>query len=83
MAYGIKGGKSNYELDRESRTSISRYRKIKAELTEILLLIFKKDDMDLLSTMKQGRNSNGMPRPEKYMLDLEIIDKFENYIIEL
>ncbi len=24
--------------------------------------------------MKQGRNSNGMPRPPKYMLDLEDID---------
>ena len=79
----LKGGKSNYELAREIRTSVSRYRKTKAELTEIVLLIFKADDLDLLSTMKQGRNSNGSPRPEKYMLDLETIDNFENHIIKI
>jgi len=79
----LKGGKSNYELERENRTSVSRYRKTKAELTEIALIILKKDDLDLLATMKQGRNSNGASRPEKYMLDLETIEKFENYIIKI
>ena len=77
----LKGGKSKYELERENRTAVSRYRKTKAELMEIVLLVLKKDDLDLLATMKQGRNSNGMPRPVKYMLDLETIDNFENYII--
>jgi hypothetical protein len=79
----LKGGKSIYEIEREARTSISRYRKTKAELTEIVLLILKKEDLDLLATMKQGRNSNGKPRPEKYMLDLEMIGEFENYIIKI
>jgi len=79
----LKGGKSNYELAREERTSVSRYRKTKAELMEIVLLIFKADDLEVLATMKQGRNSNGKPRPEKYMLDLETIDNFENYIIKI
>ena len=79
----LKGGKSNYELAREKRTSVSRYRKTNAELTEIVLLIFKADDLDLLAIMKQGRNSNGKPRPEKYMLDLETIDHFHNYIIKI
>ncbi|MDR1551971.1 MAG: hypothetical protein LBS69_00710 [Prevotellaceae bacterium] len=79
----LKGGKSDYELAREDRTSVSRYRKTKAELIEIVLLILKKDDIDFLLTMKQGRNSNGKPRPEKYMLNLEKIDKFENYVIKL
>jgi hypothetical protein len=79
----LKGGKSNYELERELRTSVSRYRKTKAELMEIVLLILKKDDLNLLGTMKQGRNSNGAPRLEKYLLDLEILDNFENYIIKL
>ena len=79
----LKGGKSKYELEREIRTSVSRYRKTKAELIEIVLLIFKADDLDLLATMKQGRNSNGKPRPEKYMLDLETIDNFENHIIKI
>lgn len=77
----LKGGKSDYEMEREIRTSVSRYRKTKAELTEIVLLIFKANDLDLLATMTQGRNSNGKPRPEKYMLDLEMTDNFENYII--
>jgi len=79
----LKGGKSDYELAREIRTSVSRYRKTKAELTEIVLIVFKADDLDLLATMKQGRNSNGKPRPEKYMLDLETIYNFENYIIKM
>jgi hypothetical protein len=79
----LKGGKSNYELDRENRTSISRYRKTEATLTEIVLLVLKKDDLNTLSIMKQGRNSNGKPRPEKFMLDLETIDNFENYIIKI
>jgi hypothetical protein len=79
----LKGGKSDYELKRENRTSVSRYRKTKAELIEIVLLILRKDDIDLLPTMKQGRNSNDMPRPEKYILDLETINKFENYIVKL
>ncbi|MDR0619725.1 MAG: hypothetical protein LBG17_07510 [Bacteroidales bacterium] len=79
----LKGGKSNYELEREARTSISRYRKTKADLTEIVLLIFRKNDLDLLGTMKQGRNSNGDPRLQKYMLDLETVSNFENYIIKL
>jgi len=79
----LKGGKSKYELEREARTSVSRYRKTKAYLTEIVLIIFTKDDLDILSLMKQGRNSNGQPRPEKYMLDLETIDSFENHIIKM
>jgi hypothetical protein len=79
----LKGGKSNYELAREERTSVSRYRKTKAELTEIILLLITKDNIDYLDTHKQGRNSNGSPRNPKYMLDIELIDKFENYIIKI
>lgn len=77
----LKGGKSKYELERIKRTSVSRYRKVKAELTEILLIIIKEENLDSLSTYKQGRNSNGMPRPEKFMIDLEDIDEFEHKII--
>ena len=79
----LKGGKPKYELERENRTSVSRYRKTEATLTEIALLVLKKEDLPMLSIMKQGRNSNGKPRPEKFMLDLETIDNFENYIIKL
>ncbi len=78
----LKGGKSKYEKDREQRTSVSRYRKTQAELTEIILLILRKKDLEELSIMKQGRNSNGTERKVKYMLNLEKIEEFENYIIK-
>jgi hypothetical protein len=78
----LKGGKSNYEKEREVRTSVSRYRKTKAELTEIILLVLKKENLEELPIMKQGRNSNGTPRKVKYMLDLETIDNYETHIIK-
>jgi len=77
----LKGGKSDYELERESRTAISRYRKTKAALTDIVLLVFQEKDLDRLSIMRQGRNANGKQRPEKYMLDLDTIERFEHCII--
>ena len=77
----LKGGKSKYEMAREARTSVSRYRKTRAELTEVLLLILKKKDTDRLPTMRQGRNSDGSPRKLKYMVDLENIKDIEQYRI--
>ncbi|HRQ71788.1 MAG TPA: hypothetical protein PLU35_02040 [Phycisphaerales bacterium] len=70
----LKGGLSNYEKKRRLRTSVSRYRKTRAVLTEILFLRLDKRCIEGLGEMRQGRNSNGMPRPPKYMLDLEEID---------
>src|SRR3972149_905865 len=35
----LKGGKSKYEIEREQRTSISRYRKTRVVLQEILFLV--------------------------------------------
>lgn len=75
----LKGGKSKYEVAREARTSVSRYRKTRAELTEVLLLILKKKDADRLPTMRQGRNSDGSPRKLKYMVDLDQIKDIEQY----
>jgi hypothetical protein len=72
----LKGGKSKYEEKRAARTSVSRYRKTRATLSEILLLRFVPESLPLLGTMKQGRNSNGNPRNEKYLLDLEEIGDF-------
>lgn len=72
----LKGGKSRYEEARILRTNVSRYRKTKATLNEILFLRFTPQDLDALGTMKQGRNSNGKPRREKYVLDLEEIEPF-------
>ncbi len=67
----LKGGLSAYEKDRRSRTAVSRYRKTHALLREILFLRLDKLSAATLGEMKQGRNSNGKPRPPKYMLDLE------------
>jgi hypothetical protein len=69
----LKGGLSDYEEERRIRTSVSRYH---ATLTEILILKFDSHTIDRLSTWKQGRNSNGKPRPLKYMLDLEDSHEF-------
>ncbi|GIK08161.1 MAG: hypothetical protein JETCAE02_00940 [Anaerolineaceae bacterium] len=72
----LKGGKSKYEIEREQRTSISRYRKTKAELVEILFLVVTPKNKFNLGIHHQGRNSNGKPRPPKYMLDYDKIGKF-------
>lgn len=72
----LKGGKSKYEIDREQRTSVSRYRKTKVELKEILFLVVNSKNISSLGIHHQGRNSNGKPRPPKYMLDYDTIKKF-------
>ncbi len=72
----LKGGPSAYEKERVKRTSISRHRKTRAKLTEIIVLRFDKDSLNDLGTMRQGRNSNGNPRRPKYMLDLEEADPY-------
>lgn len=77
------GKKSKYVLDRESRTSLSRYRKTKAELVEILVLLLGKSDTSKLDIMKQGRNSNGKPRKPKYMLNLDDINLFLHKLIKI
>jgi hypothetical protein len=78
----LKGGKSDYERSREQRTSVSRYRKTKAKLCEIIFLVLRKENLHDLPIMKQGRNSNGSPRNIKYMLDLENLGNIEKYRIE-
>ncbi len=55
----LKGGLSDYEKERRSRTAVSRYRKTKAELAELLFLRFDKSALKRLGQMNQGRNSNG------------------------
>jgi hypothetical protein len=72
----LKGGKSQYEKAREERTTSSRSRKIKAVLTEIVFLRIDSSNLIYLDTMRQGRNSNGASRPEKYLLNLNKIEHF-------
>ena len=72
----LKGGKSKYEINREKRTGVSRYRKTNVELQEILFLVVTSKNISSLGIHHQGRNSNGKPRPPKYMLDYDVIKKF-------
>lgn len=67
----LKGGLSAYEQARRRRTNVSRYRKTKAELSQVLFVRLDKEVIGRLGQMRQGRNSNGAPRPPKYLLDLE------------
>lgn len=70
----LKGGLSRYERERRARTAVSRYRKTRATLAEIVFVRIAADDIPSLGTMRQGRNADGAPRPEKYMMDLEAMD---------
>lgn len=67
----LQGGKSKYTLDREQRTSASRYRKTLAALVELLFVRIDAKALKRMTYMAQGRNSNGKPRPLKYMFDTE------------
>ncbi|MFN7037767.1 MAG: hypothetical protein ACK4SN_15515 [Bellilinea sp.] len=72
----LKGGKSKYEIARIQRTSISRYRKTRADLKEILFVLINQENERFLEIYHQGRNSNGLPRPPKYMLNYEEVNRF-------
>ncbi len=67
----LKGGQSVYQLSDPSR----RRRVRKSAFLPQKLAIFElgQDDLALMGRMNQGRNSNGEPRPPKYMLDLAVI----------
>lgn len=78
----LKGGVSEYEKDRMKRTSVSRYRKVRAELVEVIYLIVDERTLNHFDIFKQGINSNGKLRPLKYMLNLENIVEFQHEIVE-
>lgn len=73
----LKGGLSNYEKKRIERNAVSRYRKRKADLKQILILAINDANKDGLEIYAQGRNADGSPRNPKYMLDVEKADEFE------
>ncbi len=79
----LKGRQSKYEIDRKKRTSQSTKRKTKAIVTEILFITFSLKDFKELLIMKQGRNSNGKPRPPKYLFDVNKVHLFEHHKMQL
>ena len=73
----LKGGKSKYELDRIARNATSRYRKTRADLQQIILLVINDKNLKFLDIHRQGRNADGSPRNPKYMLNVERAGDFE------
>ncbi|MEM0492367.1 MAG: hypothetical protein QXS02_00180 [Candidatus Thermoplasmatota archaeon] len=72
----LKGGKSDYEIERIKRGAWSRLRKVSFDLKQIS---FIRIDDDVLvkcgSFQRDFRNANGTPRREKVLLDLEKLDE--------
>jgi len=79
----LKGGKSNYEIERIKRGAWSRLRKVEFNLQQIA---FIKIDDDVLrkcgSFQRNFRNANGTPRREKVLLDLEKLDEEIIYFLD-
>lgn len=72
----LKGGKSEYELERIKRGAWSRLRKVEFDLKQISFI--KIDDSVLVkcgSFQRNFRNADGTPRREKVLLDLEKLDE--------
>lgn len=72
----LKGGKSQYEIERIRRGAWSRLRKVEFKLKQISFI--KIDDAVLIkcgSFQRDFRNANGTPRREKVLLDLEKLDE--------
>jgi hypothetical protein len=80
----LKGGKSKYELERIERGAWSRLRKVSFDLQQISFV--KITDATLVksgSFQRDFRNSDGLPRREKVLLDLEKIDEELVYFAEI
>jgi hypothetical protein len=71
----IKGGLSDYEIERIKRGAWSRLRKVSFELKQISYIeITDKTLVKSGSFQSDFRNSNGRPRKRKVLLDLEKLD---------
>lgn len=79
----LKGGKSDYEIERIQRGAWSRLRKVSFDLQQISFI--KITDQTLVKCgafQRNFRNSNGSPRREKVLLDLGKIDEELIYYLE-
>ncbi len=79
----IKGEESKYVKDRKQRGAWSRLRKVSLELQQISFICIT--DATLIKTgsfQEDFRNSNGLPRRPKMLIDLEKIDKELIHYIE-
>lgn len=79
----LKGGQSEYSLERIRRGAWSRLRKVSFDLQQICFI--KITDKTLIkcgSFQKDFRNADGSPRRAKVLLNLEKIDEELEYSIE-
>jgi hypothetical protein len=78
----LKGGKSKYEFRRIERGAWSRLRKVSFDLQQISFIQITDNTLVKCGVFqKDFRNSNGKPRREKVLIDLEKIDKDLIYYI--
>jgi hypothetical protein len=79
----LKGGKSEYELERIKRGAWSRLRKVSFNLQQISFIKITDDTLVKCGSFQTDfRNANGKPRRSKVLIDLEKIDKELVYFIE-
>lgn len=79
----LKGKKSAYVLRGEDEGRSSRRRKTKFYLNKIVFLFVDKNTLPLVGSFQKGMiNSNGTPRNEKVMIDVDD-DRFEKYVYEV
>ncbi|HOK08620.1 MAG TPA: hypothetical protein PLT82_04335 [Candidatus Hydrogenedens sp.] len=79
----LKGGLSEYSIERMKRGAWSRLRKVSFELHQISFIKITDDTLVKCGSFQRNfRNANGSPRREKVLLDLEKIDEELVYFIE-
>lgn len=72
----LKGGPSEYTLERIKRGAWSRLRKTSFTLQQISFIKITDKTLVKCGSFQEGfRNSNGLPRRKKVLLDLEQIDE--------
>lgn len=79
----LKGGLSDYSLERIKRGAWSRLRKVSFGLQQISFMKMTDDTLVKCGSFQRDfRNADGSPRREKVLLDLEKIDEELIYVIE-
>jgi hypothetical protein len=79
----LKGGLSDYSIERIKRGAWSRLRKVFFNLQQISFIKITDDTLVKCGSFQRDfRNADGSPRREKVLLDLEKIDEELAYFIE-
>ena len=79
----LKGGPSQYTIERQKRGAWSRLRKVSFDLQQISFIEITDETLVKSGSFQENfRNSNGSPRRKKVLLNLEKIDKELIYYIE-